>query len=343
MIIKSTPIISIKKVKFINKLHFMFKMDVIDKKILCELDLNCRTPYSLMAKRLRVSRNVVAYRIKNLEQQGVITNYICSLNLGLLGYKTFKINLKTVSHAELEKKCVQYLLEQNKIIHALKTEGAYDYTIAVAVHNVQELDSFLMQLKQQFKDFIKDYSVSIVVYTKVFKLHKLLLGEKKELPKIEKYSGEEKEISLDEKDRKILVALSQEANLSLLTLVKKTGLSLDIVKYRLKQLSKSIITSFRITFDLNKINYYFYRISLKIRQATKAEEEKLIAWCSWKQQVLYCTKRIGQFDFELNLAIKDINEFNLVLAELKQEFGAIIESYETVMISQLIKLNYVPF
>ena len=122
-------------------------MDLIDKKILCELDENCRNPTSRIAKKLRISRNVANYRIKNLEKQGVITSYICSLNLGLLGYKTYKIFFKIqTSKKETEERFVKELLKSRKVIHVIKTEGSFDYSVTIAVRNIRELDEFLMRV-----------------------------------------------------------------------------------------------------------------------------------------------------------------------------------------------------
>lgn len=320
----------------------MDKIDLIDKKLLCELDENCRNTISRIAKKLRISRNVANYRIKNLEKQGIITNYICSLNLGLLGYKTYKIFFKIqTSKKEEEKEFVKKLLESKEALHIIKTEGSFDYSVTIAVKTIKELDEFLMQVKSEFKELIKDYSVSIVVYSRIFKLSKLLLGEK-EAVKFEKYSGEDEKIEIDEKDKKILKQLSQNANLSVIELSEKTKLSLDVVKYRLKLLNK-IVNSYRVMLNFSKLGYYHYVIMLKMKQATKEDEEKLVSWCSFKKNVLFCTKRIGYSDFEVNAAITDINDLNNFLVELREKFGNFFDGYELIINSQLLKLNYVPF
>ena len=317
-------------------------MDLIDKKILCELDMNCRESLSKIAKHLRVGRNVIGYRIKNLEKQGIIKKYICSLNLGLLGFKTYKINFK-VRNIKNEKSFVEYLLNHNSVVNCIKEEGAFDYSVSVAVKNVSELDAFLMTMKNNFREILEDYSVSITVYSKIFKLNKLLLGERKEIPKIEKYSGEEDLIKIDEKDKLILRALAQQANLQIVDLARKTKLSIDVVKYRLKNLSKNLISSFRVLLDFNKLGYYNYVIMLRISKATKAEEDKLISWCSINSSVLYCSKRISYHDFTINIAIKNIEELNNFIANLKESFSEVIDSYETTLNSNILKLNYVVF
>ena len=71
------------------------------------------------------------------------------------------------------------------------------------------------------------------------------MGERNSF-KFEKYSGEAKEIKIDEKDKKILKQLSQNANQNIIDISLKTNLSLDVVKYRLRQLKQKAINSNRV-------------------------------------------------------------------------------------------------
>ena len=225
----------------------------------------------------------------------------------------------------------------------MRTEGSFDYSIAVAVKSVIELDQFLTDVKTTFGSIIKDYFVSIVVYTKIFKLNKLLLEQKERSIKMDKYSGEEESVKLDNKDRKIINLLSQRSNLSILDIADEAKLTVDIVKYRLKKLSDSIIISYRTLFNLNKIGYHHYVLMLKMRKASKKDEEDLIDWCANKKNVLYCSKRIGFFDIEINMAIANIEDLNFFMDEFKDKFSTLIDSYELIINSKLLKLNYVPF
>jgi len=320
-------------------------MDLINKKIICELDINCRIPLSQLAKKLRISRNVADYRIKNLEKSGIIVNYICSLDLGVLGYTTYKIYFKIHNGKVAEKNFVKSLIEDARVIHCVKIEGSFDYAVTIAVKTISDLDDFLSNLKNRFSDLINDYYIGIIIYSKLFKMHKLLLDYKRDIlmQKSYKYSGEGKQITLDEKDKKILRELSQASNLSIVDVAKRTKLSIDSIKYRLKALSKSPVISYRALLDLNKIGFYHYTILLKIKRVAQKEEEKLMTWCLLKKNVLYCTKRIGYFDFELNAAITDINDLNDFISEIKKEFSEIIDSYDVIINSQLLKLNYIPF
>jgi DNA-binding Lrp family transcriptional regulator len=341
--IKYTRRLFEKRVIFIYLIPIFNNMDLIDKKILCELDINCRTPLSKMAKKLRIGRNVLDYRIKKLENEKIITNYICSINLGKLGYKSYKIYCKLRSQdSSKEKEFIEFLTSEKRIIHVLKTEGSFDYAFVIATQNIKELDSFLTEIKTKFRETLSDYIVSIVVSSKIFKLNKLLLGEKQEI-KFERYSEDHKEVELDEKDKEILRVLSQNANISLINLAEKTKYTLDVVKYRLKNLAEKLVSSFRVIADMNKMGYFHYVVMLKVRNASLKEEEDLISWCANKKNVLYFTKRISTFDYEINAAITDINDLNSFLGEIKSKFGNIVDSQELILNSQLIKLNYLPF
>ncbi|MCH8022562.1 MAG: winged helix-turn-helix transcriptional regulator [Thaumarchaeota archaeon] len=50
-------------------------LDKLDRKILFELDLNSRIPTTKLAKKLKVSREVVDYRIKRLTDNKYIRTF----------------------------------------------------------------------------------------------------------------------------------------------------------------------------------------------------------------------------------------------------------------------------
>ena len=318
-------------------------MDLIDKKILCELDANCRLPISQLAKKLRIGRNVAAYRIQKLESEGIIQKYICSINLGKLGYKTYKIYIKTsVMNTTDENKFIEYVTSSERTIHFLKIEGFYDYSITIVAKNIIELDDFIMDIKSKFKNFIKDQSISILVYSRIFKFDKVILNKGESILKFEKYNEEQENYNIDDKDRIILNEISQKANESIIDIAKNTKLSIDIIKYRMKNL-KQLVNSFRAIFDFNKLGYYQYTVLLKTYNMTKSSETKLFGWTSMHSKILYYNKRIGNFDFEITIVISNIEELNDFLKELKREFIENITSYEIVINTRLIKLDYYPF
>ena len=54
----------------------MEKIDLKDRKILFELDLNSRQTLTQIGKKVGLPKTVVAYRIKRLQDKKIIRNYL---------------------------------------------------------------------------------------------------------------------------------------------------------------------------------------------------------------------------------------------------------------------------
>ncbi|RLF33122.1 MAG: transcriptional regulator, partial [Thermoplasmata archaeon] len=68
-----------------------YKIDLKDRKILYELDLNCRQSNAQIGKKVGLGRDVVGYRIKKMEDEGIINNYWTFIDTFRLGYNVFRI------------------------------------------------------------------------------------------------------------------------------------------------------------------------------------------------------------------------------------------------------------
>ena len=65
----------------------MEKIDLKDRKILYQLDLNCRQSNTQIGKKVGLSKQVVDYRIKQMEENGIteklllMKNFICHIRM----------------------------------------------------------------------------------------------------------------------------------------------------------------------------------------------------------------------------------------------------------------------
>ncbi len=69
----------------------MIKIDLKDRKILYQLDLNSRQSLTQIGKNVGLKKDVVSYRIKRLQDEGVIKNFWTVINTFKLGYNVFRI------------------------------------------------------------------------------------------------------------------------------------------------------------------------------------------------------------------------------------------------------------
>ena len=75
----------------------MGQLDLKDRKILYELDINARRSDSEIAKKVGLGRDVVRYRIQRLQREGYINYFMTLLNTMKLGYDWYR-TLSRQSH-----------------------------------------------------------------------------------------------------------------------------------------------------------------------------------------------------------------------------------------------------
>lgn len=141
------------------------KLDLKDKKIIEQLQKNCRQTIAEIAKVTKLPRDVVVYRIKKLEQSKVIRQHHSMLNPSRLGYPLYVYVLFSCYNLkpEEEKKFIDYLKANKRIIYVAKNSGEFDFTIGVCSKDYAEFDDIVREIRQKFPDTIKDIKVTPVI------------------------------------------------------------------------------------------------------------------------------------------------------------------------------------
>ena len=69
-------------------------LDKLDQKLLLELYKDARQSNAQIGKTLLCSKEVIQYRLKRLEENGIITKYIPIINFSRLGYTIYRLQIK---------------------------------------------------------------------------------------------------------------------------------------------------------------------------------------------------------------------------------------------------------
>ena len=147
----------------------MSKLDLKDRKILYELDLNARQSDSDIAKHVRLSREATRYRIANLVAGGYINYFMTIVNTMKLGFEWYRTFFKFQNlDAKTEQDIIVWL--SDRVSWVVKVEGRWDLNTGVFVRNAYEYRDFINQFLLQFRNYIADYEVSIV--TRMWHYHR---------------------------------------------------------------------------------------------------------------------------------------------------------------------------
>jgi len=314
------------------------KLDGKDWKILNQLDLNSRQSDSEIGKKTRISKQVVNYRIKKLEEDGVILGFFPHINVPKLGYLTHKIYLRFRSlNKQNEEEILNYLKKQEKIVWVILCSGRWDLIFGVASESISEFDKVLDGFMNLYSEFVAERGIS--VFNKATIHHrKWLIDDKNEVSW--KLGGKKEEI--DEIDRKILVELEKNARVSVIDMAEKARISSTLVIQRIKKLrEKDVIGAFRLSLNREKLGIHYCKAFIYYQNKTTEKEEKLLKYVYSLNEILGVSKSIGSWDLELEFEVKSYDDFHKIMKELKNKFD-IISSFDTGYIEKELGESFMP-
>jgi len=142
----------------------MEKLDLKDRKILYELDLNCRQSNTQIGKKVGLSKQVVDYRIKRMEKEGVIQNYYTVIDAYKLGYTFYRyyINLESVSRNKKEE-IIKHFVNYEKISTVATVRGKYDLIIVFWVDDVAEFYEFWKKTLEKYGNQFSERIFSLYI------------------------------------------------------------------------------------------------------------------------------------------------------------------------------------
>src|SRR3989338_3465628 len=138
-------------------------MDHFDQILLYELDKKSNLPLAKLAKKLKRSKQFIIYRMKRLEEEGIITGYNAIIDMSKLGYFSFRVYFK-LHHitSEQSQELVTFVKETYPQVWAITTmHGKWDYAFFLGVKNILEFHEIWDGIMLKYKQFIKRYNVAV--------------------------------------------------------------------------------------------------------------------------------------------------------------------------------------
>ncbi|MBT7102552.1 Lrp/AsnC family transcriptional regulator [archaeon] len=316
-----------------------FGLDLKDRKILSELDKDCRQPNSTIAKKVGLSTEVVSYRIKRLEQEKIITQYQVALNLSKLGVIQFRVLLsfQHITSGELEKK-ISKLKENKNVKWLVSCNGAWDLVAALETDSVANIDSLKNEVLSAFSGFVSKKAISISSRASVCS-RSFILDEQNSEEKTLLDSSEK--IDLEDIDIKILKQLSENARKSAVDIATELNTTARIIAYRIKQMIKlKLIQGFRIAINYEKLGIQFYKGFVYLDNPEKTKIQELTQYLKQHKNVIHHVKVISNWDLEPEFEVTSEEEFNKILTDIKDKFSDIIKNIDIITISKEHKFVY---
>jgi DNA-binding Lrp family transcriptional regulator len=310
-------------------------MDLKDKKILSMLDEDASVQSSAIARKVGLSRQSVDYRINQMVEKGVIMNFVSLIDPSKFVDNIWHVYLKLQNLTPvIEKSVLNFLKRNKKVWWVAKCQGEWDLIFSVAENDILILDNLLEEFESKFGKYVNQKNVASLVKAYVFPRGYFLERKSK---RNEYIMGGEK-VKFDKKDLAILKMISKDARAPSTKISEKTGLTPRQVIYRIKELEKKeIIRMYRLQLDLEKIDYDYYKVCFYTQNFTKENEKEVLSWCENNFNVIFYTKKISPWTFEIEFEIESHRKLNEALVELRNKFGNVIKRTETTLILEEFK------
>ena len=321
----------------------MYKLDLKDRKILYELDLNCRQSNAQIGKKVGLKRDVVTYRIKKLEENGIIKNYYTEIDTFSLGYNVFRIYIN-FQYVDSDKKeeIIQYFVNNPNSWVVGTVKSIIDLCVVLWVKNIFEFYRFWDATLDKYEDYFAKYAISIyiqaVVYKKSYLLNEEFVKSDRELFKI---SCGGVAVEIDETDYLLLNELAVNARGSLIDIANKLGCSSQTVNYKIKKLIKSgVIKAFRINIDLSKLDLQRFKVDFYLKDHKL--KKPIFNYLKNKPYLEFMNFSIGWGDLGPEFVVKNFDDLYKILDEINSKFPNSIKKQSFFIIEQIYKLRCMP-
>ena len=322
----------------------MGNLDLKDRKILYQLDLNCRQSNNQIGRKVGLSKEVVNYRIKRMQEQGVIKGFWTAINSLKLGYFAFRIyiNFLDVNH-DVKKEIIHYF-KTYKNIRCLETaKGPVDLGAVLWADDIFNFNQFWNKTLDKYGNYFENYSVSILSQINCLKKTYLISNEyennDREFYKINCPGNPEQ---IDKLDYQILNEIAINARIPLSELSKKLKTSSQAINYRIKNLmKKGIILAFRVAIDTSELELQNCIIDIYLKDHTKGSLiENYIKQNPYVENIMDIT--IGWCDLNFELMVKNIDSLTKLIEEIDEKYPGAIRKTNFWMAREIHKERWMP-
>lgn len=322
----------------------VLKLDVKDRKILYELDINSRQSNAEIAKKVGLSKQVVGFRIKRLVKEKLISFFYSVIDISKLGFTVHKnfLRLQNLDKGK-EKELIAFLVQHPNVVWVAHCDGRFDLAFGTWAKDMAFLDKTITELNKLFGAYIAERQIATIIRGEYF-IRDYLIHTKNQSPYRESFFGAvPSPPTLDKYDWSILFSLGKNSRTSAVALAKEISLSADAVAARIRKLEKSgVIRHYNIVPNEAHYPFLHYKILIGFRNITEQQQQTLREYCRMNPNIVYIVKSLGPWEFEIDMEVAHAEQFREIMMEIKTAFNDILKDYSALHIYQVYKYNFCP-
>jgi Lrp/AsnC family transcriptional regulator for asnA, asnC and gidA len=318
-------------------------IDLKDRKILYELDCNARQSLSVIGKKTGLTKSSVAYRIKRLENQGIIKSYFTFIDGIRLGYIVLRLYTSfQYTTKEIEDEIIKYFTQNKTAMGIYSLNGRYDFEAVFWIKNINKFYSFWQNILDKYGDYFQDQILSFYIRYISYK-YSYLLPDEADIAsdRLSDVLGSDSQTSISDTDFNILKIISSNARIPLTEIAQQLKMHSDTVNYHLNRLIKlKIIQGYRANIDIAKIGYQYFKIDIYLKDYH--QRRKIINYVVTNPHLVSINETTGISHLELELHLKSITDLHNFMNDINIKFPNALRNYKYFIFQKTHKYLFLP-
>ena len=313
-----------------------------DREILYHLDLDVRKPIRKIAREVNLPENTLRYRIKKLEDKQIIKRYYTAINSYNLGFKVIKFYTKYVNiNSKKQNEIITFFSNLPNTWVVSSKEGEFDLGVIFWIKNINTFYPIWKKIFSSYANYLTDSQLFFQCEALSFRPTYLINTQTRSENELFDYTREEKEITIDPIDVKILNYLASEAKIPLSKLSQYLDLTGSSIINRMNRLKKNnIIQSYRIEIDVAQFGFLHVKTDVFLNNLHNITQA--ISYFRNCPYVVCIMKSFGYSHIEIEFHVKNLTHFHQIMMDFMDQNPNIIKSYKFFQTSKTHKLRWIP-
>lgn len=315
------------------------KLDLLDRKIIAELDKDARQSASQIAKKLKSAKETVNFRINRLLQKEIIKGFYPMIDTSLVNMFFVKLFIKFKEiKPERRKEILDYLSKHPEMSQVLLLEGKFDVQLYLLMKENHDIMNFMENLNTFCGEEIRDKELMITDSLYRFNL-KFIHDTKSN--NVTEVGSQPKKYKMDEAGLKVLKEITKNARMPVLEIAKNTGMSSQLVQYHLRKLIKDkVIVSTHVSINYDKLKKLHYHLTWQVND--HAVLPKMIEYFNNSKKSIFATKMVGFYDGGSEVIVESSEELRKIIDGLNEQFSEKINVMDVMLIYSEYELRLYP-
>ncbi|DAC72324.1 MAG TPA: hypothetical protein DSN98_05810 [Thermoplasmata archaeon] len=320
----------------------MMKLDLKDRKILYQLDLDARQSLTQIGKNVGLKKDVVTYRVQRMADEGIIKNFWTAINTFKLGYNVFRIYINFhYVNTEIKNDIIEYFTNYKHTWAVISVKGPIDIDVVVWVKNIYDFYNFWDKTLEKYEDYFEKYIISVYIQATGYKKSYLLDDFDTSDRKMYDTICDGSTVMIDEIDHKLLNELAINARIPSTDLAEKLSCSSQAVNYRMNNLIKNdIIQAFRVNIDLIKLGLQRFKVDIFLKEYK--QRKNIIDYLDKKGCLECLNVATGWSDIEPEIVVENMDALIKLMEEINHKFPNVIRKLDYWIMTEVHKERWLP-